>query len=265
MRIGIKVGSALISEYGTAYRPIDDRFIDELMRQAWELIDQGHEVFIISSGAVASGYNDNQKRSKALQAAIGQPKLMAVYQNSYWLKRWNNHFGVCRADVAQILLIADELDINREHIQNLIEECFTHKVLPIINANDAVNGDELDRLERFEDNDHLFLEVCRMLKPDMAIIVTDVDGVLDEKKQLIHAFNIQDREAAANLYFKNVLNDGLGTGGMYSKVCVARCLVEEQIRVIIVNGRSNDFIGLAIRQLNDDPTLPFRFGTVFVI
>lgn len=256
MRIGIKVGSSLL-DWGNM------DFINELMRQIWELIDGENEVFLVSSGAVACGRHRNQIRSKALQAAVGQHKLMAMYQSSYWLKQKNDQIRGWR-DIAQVLLIADELSLNRQHIQNLIEECFAQGVLPIINANDAVNGDELDRLEQFEDNDNLFLEVCYMLKPDIAIIATDVDGVFDDNRQVIHSYSI-----AKDLEWRGyppapLPEDSFGTGGMTSKVGVAEALTEEGIKTIIVNGRVNDFVELAIKQLADGPTEGYSFGTVFV-
>lgn len=253
MRIGIKVGSALLTKTTLWGYVVNSDFIQKLMSQLSQLISEGHEVFLVSSGAVIS--DRVQDRNRTLRAAVGQHKLMALYQ-----KCLDN---ICR-DAAQILLVADELTVNRQHIQSLIEEAFRFKVLPIINANDAVNGDELDRLERFEDNDNLFLEVCLMLKPDVAIIATDVDGVLDDNKQVIHCFECF-RDLEARGYIMEPFQDkSFGTGGMTSKIRVAETLTEEKIKTIIVNGRDNDFIELAIKQLTDGPTEGYSFGTVFV-
>lgn len=256
MRIGIKVGSALLTKQAGLGYEIDEEFLSRLMNEVSRLIVRGDEVFLVSSGAVAS--DSDKSRSRALRAAVGQPILMAKYRSyagRYQMPPW---------DVAQLLLVADELKTNRLHIKKIIEEAFLKKVLPVVNANDAVNGTELDRLEQFADNDNLFLAVCIMLKPDAAIIATDVDGVLDEKGQVMHLFSAKDRETTADFYLKDALTAGFGTGGMSSKISVAKCLLEADIKTIIVNGHEENFLIRALHKLEHGQVAGHEFGTVFI-
>lgn len=255
MRIGVKVGSSLLVKSIPWSYVINKPFARRLMMQLAFQINQGNEVFLVSSGAVAS--DKHESRSKALRAAVGQHKLMAMYQKYLWED--------CRphSEAAQLLLVADELTQNQAHIKKLIEEAFANGVLPIINANDAVNGDELDRLEQFEDNDQLFLAVCLMLKPEAAIIATDVDGVLDKDECLINLMDFRD----FNYWYATIGQDysthRIGAGGMASKVRVGITLAENNIKSIIVNGQTDNFVERALDQIACSPSLGYKFGTSF--
>lgn len=255
MRIGVKVGSALLTKHDPWGYVINTVFSKNLMVQLSRLITDGHEVFLVSSGAVIS--DRNQDRSRMLRAAVGQHKLMALYQR---------HLNSCEPprDVAQILLVADELRDNRQHIQELVESSFPFQVLPIINANDAVNGQELDRLEAFEDNDNLFLEICLMLKPNFAIIATNVSGVLDHNKQTIHRLSVENDLVASGYVMSSMQENCCGTGGMISKIKVAGTLTAEKIATIIVNGQEDDFVVKSLDQLTKGANDGYRFGTSFV-
>lgn len=255
-RIGIKVGSALLAEKCVEGNyMINKQFCKTLMRQSAKLISDGHEVFLVSSGAVASDYHVS--RSKELRAAVGQHKLMAMYQNFL-----DNYVRPPR-EAAQFLLLKEDLTKYRDHICAVIVEAFDNGVLPIINALDTNSSDELKRLEEYEDNDRLFEANCMILRPDYAIIATDMDGVMDDCGQVIHDSAIIRGmiEAIPFLEFKN--SSRFGTGGMASKVKVAMNLADVGIKTIIVNGRKPEFIELALGQLSDDPSPECQFGTVF--
>ena len=255
-RIGIKVGSALLAEKSIdGNYMINKQFCKTLMRQIANLISAGHEVFLVSSGAVASDYHPS--RSKELRAAVGQHKLMAMYQTFL-----DNYVSPAR-EAAQFLLLKEDLTQYHDHIREVIVEAFDNDVLSIINAHDTNSSYELNRLDEFEDNDRLFEAVCRMMRPDYAIIATDVDGVMDDSGQVIHDSAIIRGmiEAIPFLEFKN--GSRLGTGGMASKVAVATNLADAGIKTIIVNGRKSNFIELALGQLSDDPGSEQQFGTVF--
>lgn len=256
-RIGIKIGSALVATQSVTNDPIINKFfIKALTRQVSNLINQGFEVFLISSGAVASDFH--LSRSKELRAAVGQPKLMAMYQ--YFLA---NHCHPAR-DVAQFLLLKEDLTLYHDHIRGIIEEAFENKVLSIINAHDTNSSDELNRLEEFEDNDRLFEVVCRMLRPDYAIIATDVDGVMDNGHNVIHDPNYLNNMIEVIKFFGGDKGITYGTGGMESKILVAKNLAKSGIKTIIVNGHEPNFVIRAIGQLDCGPSLGYKFGTVFI-
>ena len=255
MIIGVKVGSSLpVSSDGN----MDKRFIRSLIMQLADLINCGHQPYLVSSGAVASDFHKG--RSNELRAAVGQPKLLAAYLNEL-----SNHCQPPR-DGCQLLLLKDDLFDrgNRNHLKRVIEEAFADCVLPIINANDPLNSEELDRLAECEDNDELFGHLCRLMRPDLAIFVTDVDGVKDGSGSVIHVLD-------ANGYVLEPLESESAEmktipskGGMASKVKVAQSLLRQNAArgCVIVNGRCPDFIGRAIEQFEQSNT---GFGTVVEI
>lgn len=254
-RIGIKVGSALLAEKSVdGNYMINKLFCKTLMRQIAGLINGGHEVFLVSSGAVASDFH--LSRSKELRAAVGMPKLMAMYDI------FLSNYCHPAIDAALFLLLKEDLTLYHDHIRQVMEEAFEGRVLSVINAHDTNSSDELNRLDEFEDNDRLFEAVCKMLRPDYAIIATDVDGVMDDAGQVIHDSQVIRGmiEAIPLLDFKN--ETGCGTGGMASKVRVATSLADAGIKTIIVNGRKPDFIERALGQLSGDSNPGNDFGTV---
>jgi len=252
MRIGIKVGSALLVKEGASGNEINREFLLNLCRQIAELLRFGHEVFLVTSGAVAS--DGDESRSKALRAAIGQPKLMELYRL---------FMGIFGTPVAQMLLIADEFRVNRDHIAKILEEALAAKVLPVINANDAINSEELDRLEEFADNDRLFGEVCLLVRADAVIICTEVDGLLDLDGSLIPEINDRNFERALELA-QGGSKFGHGPNGMQVKLRVGHELSNAMnARVIIVNGHSENCLIRAFERLMSDP--PMNFGTFFCL
>lgn len=256
-RIGIKVGSALLAAISiTSNYMINKAFIKALMRQISDLINQDFEVFLVSSGAVASDYH--LSRSKELRAAVGQPNLMATYR-SYL----GNHCHPVR-EAAQFLLIKEDMAIYHDHIREVINEAMENKVLPVINANDPVSSNELNRLEEFEDNDRLFEAVCRMLRPDYAVIATDVDGVMDDAQNVIHDPDYLNDMIEVIKFFDGDKDRHYGTGGMGSKIEVAKNLSASGIKSIIVNGHEPRFIIRAIGQLDCGRSLGYKFGTVVI-
>jgi len=164
-------------------------------------------------------------------------------------------------DVAQMLLVAFELKNNRKHIQQLFEESFLHHVVPIVNANDAVDSVELNRLEDFADNDTLFTELCLMLGANAAIFGTLAPGLVDEEGdgKIIRA--IDERNYAAAFEMADGGNDsGYGNSGMLTKLQCGMKLSDYGVRAIIADGRVDDF---AIKAVNELTKPTGNFGTVF--
>ncbi|MFA6526589.1 MAG: hypothetical protein WCT26_04225 [Candidatus Buchananbacteria bacterium] len=249
MRIGIKIGSALIAKDGDG---INDKFILELCRQIASLRQQHHRVFLVSSGAVVS--DGCAEHSRALSAAIGQGRLIRKYINC---------FDMFEVEVAQMLLLAFELKDNQKHIKGLFEEAFLHKVIPVINANDAVNSDELDQLRSFADNDYLFTELCLMLKADCAIFGTMASGLINDAEdgdgEIVRV--IDERNYSAALEMANgSSDDGYGNSGMLTKLQCGKRLSENGMRAIIADGRADDF---AIKAVNELTRPTGNFGTAF--
>lgn len=243
MRIGIKIGSNLLAN---GDGEINERLIREVCRQVATLIKDGHEVFIVSSGAVAS--DPKKHRSKNLRAGVGQIRLM----NSY-----AKHFAVFGIEVSQHLLtdrevLGKNVTINKKTIFEAMEE----KVVPIINGNDVVDDKELKALEFCVDNDVLFKSVCLLVNAELGIVGLGEKGFLDGEGQVIH--KVKSDEIDRMLKFaKKGSALGHGTNGMVVKIKTSGELARSGMKVILAPGKEKDFI---LRAFSGEK----YFGTCFI-
>ncbi|WP_027090807.1 glutamate 5-kinase [Cohnella thermotolerans] len=217
-RIVVKIGSSsLTSEEGGLSRDKVRFFADELagLRRA------GHQVLLVTSGAVAAGFRRIGYRTrpklvheKQAAAAVGQALLMKAYQEA---------FAAHDIPVAQILLTRPDFG-NRERAQNAqrtIEELLKLQAVPIINENDTVATDEL----KFSENDTLSALVANLTKADGLYILTDIEGLYtaDPRKDP-NARRIEQIDAITEDLYRIAGGAGsaVGTGGMRSKIEAAR-------------------------------------------
>lgn len=228
-RIVVKIGSSsLTSDEGGLNRAQIGFFAGELSR----LQDQGYNVVLVTSGAVAAGFRQigYARRPKALHekqasAAVGQALLMQCY---------NEAFAGHGHAVAQILLTRSDFS-NRKRIHNALmtlQELLDHRIVPIINENDTVAVDEL----KFGDNDSLSALVANLLKAHRLLIMTDTDGLYtDDPRKNAKARRI-DRvdEISADIYrIAGGSGSSVGTGGMRSKIEAARIATSGGVSVFI--------------------------------
>lgn len=169
MKIVIKVGTGVLTrENGT----LDGSSIVHLVSALAGLMQQGHQVVLVSSGAVGAGVSvlglpsyPQELSLKQACAAVGQTRLMQAYENLF------NHFNV---DVAQLLLTAEDLKLRRRNVQATVLRLFEHGgIIPIVNENDTVSVEEL----KFGDNDILSVHMARLVEADALFILTSVDGL----------------------------------------------------------------------------------------
>ena len=231
-RLIVKIGSSTIVKDGD---PLNRDFMDNMARQISGLFRSGVEVVIVSSGAVACGRKilgdigtttlDNQ-----VAAVYGQPELIAQWKASF--SRYGVHVG-------QELLTDEHLNNNRKVLEDSLK-----RGVVIINANDPVNDLEMKQFRISADNDRLAGDVAGSIDADTLILLTDVDGVLNKKGELLtHVDRLEDVE--------DIIKDsGAGTGGMWSKCLVAKQAARDGRRSIIANGRSEDVILRAARGQN---------------
>ncbi|MCK5061815.1 hypothetical protein KAR28_04650 [Candidatus Parcubacteria bacterium] len=241
MKIGVKVGSKLVTdEKGN----INKEFILGVCQQVAALIRGNHEVFIISSGAVAS--DPQVHRSKNLRAIVGQPDLMNVYKE---------FFSIYKIESGQLLL-TDEYLVEKAFIlkRNLIE-AFKEQIVVVMNANDGVDDTELKALEICADNDVLFKLVCLLLNVDLAIIGFDQDGLLDLQDNLVSVVD-QNNIHLALSYANGGNNLGHGNEGMKTKISVGHELANKGIKTILAPAQKDNFILRAVAGEN--------FGTSFI-
>ena len=240
-RIAIKIGTHVITDDQGL---LDLVRMDELARQVSEVRNNGIEVILISSGAVASGrgiYSPKQKTDpvslRQLWSSIGQVRLIQVYSSLF-----EKYRHLC----SQVLVTREDFR-SRGHYLNM-KNCFTvllnHGIIPIVNENDVVAVTEL----MFTDNDELAALVATMLNVDCLIILTSVDGI-SRTDESGNTYLIETIEPGDKSYEKHIMSGKslFGKGGMLTKTVMARKVAESGIEVRIANGKKNDIIPLIIK------------------
>jgi glutamate 5-kinase len=227
-RIVLKFGSGILAN--TRGTSLDDRQFRRLCAEIAGLVKAGHEVVVVSSGAVAAGLGvlGLKERPDGLSArqacaAIGQSRLMQSYAV---------HFATHDLHVAQLLLTYDDLDSRTayQNVRNTIAHIFARKtVVPIINENDSVAVEEL----RFGDNDKLSAEVALLVEADLLILLTSVDGLLDGDGKIIRIVENIDRVSG----FARQEKGKFSVGGMVSKLQAVKVAVDAGIPTYIASGR----------------------------
>ena len=171
-RIVTKLGTGVLTD---GRKQPDLGQMQQLVAQLATLHKQGKEIVVVSSGAVGAGMGllGHTKRPADLAelqacAAVGQSRLMAIYEKL---------FAQFELRVAQVLLTHDDLEHHERHLnaRNTLVRLLAHGVIPIINENDAISFTEL----KFGDNDKLSALVASLLPADLLVILTTVDGVIE--------------------------------------------------------------------------------------
>ena len=252
-RIVIKVGTTSLTYKNGC---INLKKIEDL---AWVLADlrnQGKEVVLVSSGAIAVGTDrlglkerPRDVMGKQAASAVGQAVIMQIYQK---------FFMEYNQKVAQILITKDVFDqeIKRRNAKNTMEELFKLGVVSIVNENDTVATDELNE---FSDNDTLSAYVAKLVKGDLLIILSDIDGMYDcdpnknsDAKIISTVHGVDDKIYS----LAGGSNSSLGTGGMITKVKAAKMVNEFGIDMVIASGENPEIVFDIINGEN--------IGTLFV-
>jgi len=224
----IKIGTKVIA---SSDKRLDRDRLKEIVDEAADIIDKGYRVILVTSGAIGAGMAllGLKKRPVKLQdlqatASIGQSHLMQLY-SGYFKDR-----GYL---VGQILLTQEDFNARQRYlnIKYTIETLLDHKAVPIINENDTVSTEEI----KCGDNDRLSSLVSDLCHANMLILLTDVDGLLDEKCNVI---NFVDEITPRILKLARSNQCELGTGGMDSKLDAIRKAASSGIECVIANGRT---------------------------
>lgn len=234
-RIVIKIGSSSLTHPETG--SLDLEKMERLVRILTDLRNQGKDVILVSSGAIAVGRKAlgllERPRARSMKqacAAVGQASLMMVYQKL---------FAEYNQTAAQILMTKYTMinDISRNNAANTFTELFQLGVIPIVNENDTVSTEELDL--DFGDNDTLSAIVTALVGGDLLILLSDINGLYTDDPH---------KNAAATLItFVDQISDDLcdmakdssssvGTGGMATKVSAAKIATAAGADMIITNG-----------------------------
>ncbi len=231
-RIVVKVGSSLLAyENGM----INLHRMEKLVRVLADLHNQGKEIILVSSGAIAAGMGmigikEKPKdliKNQAL-AAIGQAGLIRLYQK---------FFDEYSKTVAQILLTRDGIEnsLRRKNARNTLQELIEMGIIPVVNENDTVITDEIE----FGDNDYLSACVATLIHAGLLLILTDTDGVFTSDPHLDHSAQKVPKVLKASDDLKDVNVNGsskLGRGGMATKIAAAELCREHNVDVVISDG-----------------------------
>ncbi len=237
-RIVVKVGSSLVTNEG---RGIDAEAIGTWCRQIAELAQQGREVVMVSSGAIAEGMKRLgwRKRPAGLHelqaaAAVGQMGLVQMYESKL------SERGVRSA---QVLLTHGDL-ADRERYLNARSTLLTLlrlKVVPVINENDTVVNDEI----KFGDNDTLGALVANLIEADALVILTDQAGLFSADPRKDAAARFIDEARAGDPALERMAGgtgSSLGRGGMITKVLAAKRAAGSGASTVIAWGREPDVL-----------------------
>ena len=255
-RIVVKIGSSSLQHPQTG--ELDYIKLEVLVRELCNLRNQGKDVVLVTSGAIAQGrramhlsdedFSQNRIAMKQACAAIGQARLMMTYERI---------FAEYSQVTAQILLTKNTVvdNLNRYNAHNTFTQLLKMGVIPVVNENDTVPTYELEL-----DNDTLSAIVAALIGADLLILLSDIDGLYtdDPRKNpdakfvdLVEELNDSHMNMA-----KNSTGSSVGTGGMNTKLTAARIATRAGADMLIANSRDVRII----HRLMDGQNL----GTLFV-
>jgi glutamate 5-kinase len=239
-RIVLKLGTSTLTA-GTPH--LSPPRMVEIVRQVAQLHEQGYEMVLVSSGAIAAGRErlqfpqlPKEIPAKQMISAVGQPRLMALYEQL---------FGLYKLTVAQVLLTRTDLSDRRRYLnsRNTLAALLNQRVIPIINENDTVATEEI----RVGDNDNLSAVVANLIEADILIMLTDQQGLYtadpntNAEAELVRL--VSDNAIPASLWEAAGGSSGkLGVGGMWTKLQAADLARRSGSTVIIASGAAENII-----------------------
>ena len=246
-RIVVKVGtSTLTHESGD----LDLRSMERLVRTLSDLSGMGHEVILVSSGAIAVGTakmglpeRPKELRMKQAAAAVGQCQMMHIY---------DKFFSEYNHTVAQILLTGDDVEEEdrAEHLRSTFSALLEMGIIPVVNENDSVSSAEIETGHHkvLGDNDTLSAIVAALCRADLLVLLSDINGLYDADPKthpdakLLHRVNELTPEI---LEMAGGAGSWRGTGGMATKLSAAKVAMGAGCDMVITNGaRPEDLYGI---------------------
>ncbi|MFA4893960.1 glutamate 5-kinase [Brevundimonas sp.] len=236
-RIVLKIGSSLLVDGRT--NTVDHARLEGLAARVAGWMDQGRQVLVVSSGAVALGARRLGPKARAgsleakqASAAVGQSLLMAA-----WAAAFEPHARI----TAQILLTRDDTETRRRWLnaRATVGALLDMGVIPVVNENDTVATDEI----RYGDNDRLAARVAQMIGADLLILLSDVDGLYTadprSDPEAVHIPHVETLTPAIEAMATGPnAGAGMGTGGMATKLMAARIAADAGCATLIAAGRS---------------------------
>ena len=249
-RVVVKIGSSSLQHQETGKLNLFK--VERLVRELCDIRNQGIDVCLVSSGAIAvgrqsMGLTERPKNISTKQAcaAVGQARLMMTYQKL---------FSEYHQQAGQVLMTKNTMldNVARKNAQNTFEELFRMGVIPIVNENDTVSTYEM----QFGDNDSLSAIVASLVRADLLILLSDIDGLFTDDPhknpdaKLIPYVDRLDEHVQGMA--KGTTGSDVGTGVMATKLIAAKIATVSGADMIIANGRDvgilhqifeGDFVG----------------------
>ena len=238
MKIVVKVGTSTLAH---STGRLNIRLVEQLCKVLSDLKNSGHDILLVSSGAIGMGAGKlclNEKPqdmpTKQAAAAVGQCELMYTYDKLF--SQYNH-------TVAQILLTGADLkdEVRYNNFINTVNRLVDMGVLPVINENDTVSTEEIE----IGDNDTLGAIVSVAVKADLLVILSDIDGLYtadphknDDARLISQVDKITDEIYALG----GGIGSKLGTGGMKTKLNAARIVTQSGTDMVITNGKNPDVL-----------------------
>src|SRR2546423_4224142 len=249
-RIVVKLGTGVLTD---PRKQLDAAQVEQLVAQVAAQRQAGKELVLVTSGAVGAGMGalGFERRPSALAdlqacAAVGQTRLMATYETLF--AKFNLH-------VAQVLLTHDDLEDHERHLnaRNTLVALLQRGVVPIINENDAVSFTEL----KFGDNDKLSALVASLLPADLLVILTTVDGVIEDFGKGKPKTSPSIEQIGEELEKMAGGSDSvMAVGGMASKLQAAKIVMRAGIPLVIASGKKKAVLARVLEGADE--------GTIFV-
>lgn len=238
-RIVVKIGSSSITHRSTGN--INYRKLEKLVRILCDIKNQGKDVVLVSSGAIAVGrqtvgmnHRPDNLAEKQACAAIGQCRLMMTYQRL---------FAEYNQMAAQVLMTKHTMlnEDNMRNAHNTFSELFKLGAIPVVNENDTVSTYEIE----FGDNDRLSALVSALIDADLLILLSDIDGLFTDDPNVNPDAKFIEVVPHIDEHFKAMAKGtagGLGTGGMTAKLAAAAIATSAGADMVIANSEDIDVI-----------------------
>ena len=246
-RIVVKVGTSTLTHSSGS---LNLRSMEQMVRVLSDLSGAGHEIILVTSGAIAVGTarmgldeRPRALRMKQAAAAVGQCRMMHIYDKL---------FSEYNRTVAQILLTGDDVEdpLRAEHLRNTFASLLEMGIIPVVNENDSVSSAEIETGHHkvLGDNDTLSAIVAELCRADLLVLFSDIDGLYDAAPRshpdarLLHRVTELTPEI---LEMAGGAGTWRGTGGMATKLSAARIAMNAGCDMVITNGqRMGDLYGI---------------------
>ena len=239
MRIVVKVGTSTLAH---PTGRLNIQRMEKLCKVLSDLKNMGHEIILVSSGAIAMGFGKlnlserpKDVPTKQASAAVGQCELMYIYDKLF---TEYNH------TVAQLLITAPDIEeggVRKQNFHNTLARLLELGALPVINENDTISTEEFG----IGDNDTLSAIVAVTIQADLLILLSDIDGLFDgdprktPDAKLIDTVDIIDEHIIS---LGGGSGSNLGTGGMATKLRAAQMATAAGCEMVIANGQSPEVL-----------------------